>query len=706
MCAGSNSNFGHIRTVEIAIAIAIGVEFLVFSSISVPIPIWIPIAAAIIRIAGVRVQLRAIAPDSNISVTVACAVPDFGACCTPMGPDGHIRLLPEQVANKIAAGEVVERPASVVKELVENAIDAGARRIEVHVAAGGRKLVEVRDDGFGMGRDDALMSIERQATSKIRDVDDIERISTLGFRGEAIPAIASVSRFTLKTCAAGAEEGTELTVVGGRLQDVKSAGFPQGTTIEVRDLFFNVPARRKFLRAYQTEQAHIRTVFTLHALAHPEIGMVLKSDGREVVRLAPESTLEDRIRDLFGPEFLMGLRPVSRELAGVAVTGFVGLPALTRSDRSDQYVFINGRPATAPVIAYALREGYPPLDGERKPIVFLFVAMPPELVDVNVHPTKREVRFRRPSDVREAIIEGVCAALGRTRRMAVAAGTVPPLGVGYWRPSDGGRVDGALPIAPTASPPPRSPERDLPLPPLHPAGGVPLPFAYPGRTLPSPHPPAYPDVPETDPAPLPETAFSGNTEAPWTWCRVIGPVGGLYLLLEIDSGYVVLDPRAAHERVLYERLLTRMRRGEVLTQTLLLPETVVLPPAHAERLRGWLGVLQRMGFGVAEFGGDTFLVDALPPEVAGVPCRSLLPDICSDLETLGVRRGAEGWREDALVRASCAAAVKNDGTLSNEEAGQLVRDLAACRMPYTCPRGRPTMILTTYRELARKFGRA
>ncbi|MBM4164403.1 MAG: DNA mismatch repair endonuclease MutL [Lentisphaerae bacterium] len=621
----------------------------------------------------------------------------------------HIRMLPEQVANKIAAGEVVERPASVVKELVENAIDAGARRIEVHVAAGGRKLVEVRDDGCGMGRDDALMSIERQATSKIRDVDDIERISTLGFRGEAIPAIASVSRFILKTCAAGAGEGTELTVIGGRLQDVKAAGFPQGTTVEVRDLFFNVPARRKFLRAYQTEQAHIRTVFTLHALAHPEIGMALQSDGRDVVRLAPESTLEDRIRELFGAEFLTGLRPVSRELSGVAVTGFVGLPALTRSDRSDQYVFINGRPATAPVIAYALREAYPPLDGERKPVVFLFLAMNPEWVDVNVHPTKREVRFRRPADVREAIIEGICAALGRMRRLAVATGTaVSPAGV-TGHPSDvGGRVDAALPITPAVSPPPDQPVRDLPLPPLQPPGGVPLPFEYPGRTLPCPQapPPAAAALPAAETRQPRDDACVGGAGAPWAWCRVIGPVGGLYLLLEIDSGYVVLDPRAAHERVLYERLLARVRRGEALTQTLLLPETVVLPPAHAERLRGWLAVLQRMGFGVAGFGGDTFLVDALPPEVAAVPCRSLLLDICNDLETLGARRGAEEWREDALVRAACAAAVKNDGTLAAEEAGQLVRDLAACRMPYTCPRGRPTMMLTTYRELARKFGRA
>ena len=305
-----------------------------------------------------------------------------------MALDGHIRLLPVQVANKIAAGEVVERPASAVKELVENALDAGAAHIEVMVTAGGRKLIEVRDDGMGMNRDDALLSIERQATSKLRDVDDIERIATLGFRGEALPSIASVSRFSLATCRRGETVGTELTVIGGRLQDVKDAGVPPGTTVAVRDLFFNVPARRKFLRAYETEQAHIRTVFILHALAHPETGLLLKVDGREAYRLPANSSLEDRVRDLFGAEFVASLRPVDRTLAGVRVHGFAGLPTLTRTDRTEQYIFVNRRPASASVVPHALREAYPPLETERKPVVLLFIDLDPELVDVNVHPTK------------------------------------------------------------------------------------------------------------------------------------------------------------------------------------------------------------------------------------------------------------------------------------------------------------------------------
>ncbi|NLL84225.1 MAG: DNA mismatch repair endonuclease MutL [Lentisphaerae bacterium] len=632
----------------------------------------------------------------------------------------QIRLLPEQVANKIAAGEVVERPASVVKELMENAIDSGARWIEVHVTAGGRKLIEIRDDGRGMSHDNALMSIERQATSKIRDVDDIERIDTLGFRGEAIPAIASVSRFTLKSCQAGSDEGTEIVVMGGKLQDVKAVGFPQGTTVEVRDLFFNVPARRKFLRSYQTEQAHIRAVFTLHALAHPEIGMLLKSDGREVVRLSPGATLEERIRELFGNELLAGMRPVARDYHGVSVTGFVGLPSLSRSDRGDQYIFVNGRPASAAVIAYALREAYPPLEGERKPVIFLFIRMNPEMVDVNVHPTKREVRFRRPADVREAVIEGICAALGRQRRVSQPSAVA----AAGWRgvdseepatPAGGEGIEAALPVTVAAQPPPQRPGVLLPL--VGPATAKAdlghNQFDYPGRHLPTPQAPLAEDG-SVEPhirgsvaveVTSSDTLVATTGTAPWEWCKVVGSVGGQYLLLEIESGYVTLDPRAAFERVFYERLLARSRKGEALSQRLLLPESVTLPPAQAERLRIWLESLQRLGFGVSEFGDNVFLVDALPPEVVDSPCRALLLDICDDLDTLGSKRGAEGWREDAVARAACASAAKHKTPQATAAIESLVCELAACRMPYTCPRGRPTMILTTYRELGRKFGR-
>ena len=643
--------------------------------------------------------------------------------------DGHIRLLSIHVANKIAAGEVVERPASVVKELVENAIDAGATRIEVTVTAGGRKLVEIRDNGCGMGRDDALLCLERQATSKIRDVDDIEHIDTLGFRGEAVPSIASVSRFTLKTRRPDDEAGTELVVVGGSLQDVRDVGVPPGTTVEVRDLFFNVPARRKFLRAFQTEQAHIKSVFTLHALAHPEIGLSLTADGRELSRLPAGASLEERVRDLFGADFCADLRSVNKTVGDVKVYGFAGLPNQTRNDRSEQYIFINRRPATAPVIAYAIREAYPPLAGDRKPIVLLFIEMPPDHVDVNVHPTKREVRFHKSADVREAIILAVGEAIGYHRAGAAlvdASETVSLPGTssvpgpcgrsGDSEPREAGRVR-ALDACPSASLRSLVPEAAAPS--SAECGsaeevrraGLPLrpeaPFPYPGAAgelpgAPTAMLPASPSAPTGEGLPL----FAAPQEgSPWRWCRVLGQVAGRYVLLETDGGYVTVDPRAARERVLYERLMEGNKKGGALSQKLLLPETVQLAPADAARLRKHLKVVQEMGFGVEDFGSDHFIVEALPDALDPVSCRELLGNIAHDLENAGTRRGAEKWREEIVAKAACRVAAGADEKLSNENAEKLVKALAATRMPYTCPRGRPTMIFTSYRELERKFGR-
>jgi len=620
-----------------------------------------------------------------------------------MQRDGHIRILPIHVANKIAAGEVVERPASVVKELLENAIDAGATRIDITVTAGGRNLVEIRDNGCGMTRDDALLSLERQATSKIRDVDDIEHIDTLGFRGEAVPSIASVSRFILKTRRAQDETGTELTVVGGSIQDVREAGLPPGTTVEVRDLFFNVPARRKFLRAYQTEQAHIRTVFTVHALAHPAIGMSLTSDGREMTRLPPDATLEERVRDLFGPDFCADLRAVDSTTFGIRVHGFVSLPHQLRNDRSEQYIFINGRPATAPVIAYALKEAYPPLAAERKPIVLLFLDMAPDGVDVNVHPTKREVRFHKPTEVREAIIRAI--------RSALQGGTTPsPVSA---------PCEGSTPIPePSSEAPAAAPGGETPSAPAF----TPLPpttsFAYPLKVPQAPTGSGLPLFPKREvyptasPSPLPNESFTpyapaaAGESAPWKWCRVLGMLEGGYALLETEEGFVTLDPKAAQERVLFEQLMANHEKDDAYSQRLLLPETVQLPPADAARLTKHLQVLQEMGFGVDTFGdSDHFVIEALPSILGDVSCRELLANIAHDLENAGVRRGTEKWREEIIAKAACRVLVGQSRKPTLPELEKLVASLVKTRMPYTCPRGRPTMIFTSYRELDRKFGK-
>ncbi len=619
-----------------------------------------------------------------------------------MQRDGHIRILPIHVANKIAAGEVVERPASVVKELLENAIDAGATRIDVTVTAGGRNLVEVRDNGCGMTRDDALLSLERQATSKIRDVDDIERIDTLGFRGEAVPSIASVSRFILKTRRAADESGTELTVIGGSIQEVREAGLPPGTTIEVRDLFFNVPARRKFLRAYQTEQAHIRTIFTIHALAHPNIGMSLTSDGREVTRLPPDATLEERVRDLFGPDFCADLRAVNGTSFGIRVHGFVSLPHQLRNDRSEQYIFINGRPATAPVIAYALKEAYPPLAAERKPIVLLFIEMPPEGVDVNVHPTKREVRFHKPAEVREAIIRAIRSALQgveSSRPTSEPAPTQTP-------------ETSSSSVLTTASPKQAS-QAPAPLTPLPPTSS----FAYPVRLPNVPVGTGLPLFPSrataTNASPTDESLPSSfpsyqptEPSAPWQWCHVLGLLESGYALLETEEGFVTLDPKAVRERVLFEQLMANHEKDDTYSQRLLLPETVQLPPADAARLTKHLSVLQEMGFAVDLFGdSDHFVIESLPSILGDISCRELLANIAHDLESAGVRRGTDKWREEIIAKAACRVMVGQTRTPTIPELEKFVAALVKTRMPYTCPRGRPTMIFTSTRELDRKFGK-
>lgn len=607
-----------------------------------------------------------------------------------MGGDVHIRVLPDHVANKIAAGEVVERPASILKELIENAIDAGSTRVDVEITSGGRKLVSVSDDGPGMDRDDALLCVERHATSKISDVDDIEHIGTLGFRGEALAAISSVCRFRLVTCRDPSAGGTEVTMTGGKISGVSETGCPRGTTIQVRDLFFNVPARRKFLRSYQTETAHCRTVFLVQALGHPSLAMSLKIDGREIYALSIVTALGDRIRDLFGPDFEGNMRPADHNEAGITVRGYAGLPAFSRSDRREQYFFVNGRATAAPMLHFALREAYRTLlPADRHPAVILFLDMDRGLVDVNVHPTKREVRFRESGDVRDAVIAGIRKALET------------PAGTGREEHGDRPETREAreipgpqvtipdLPISPTFSYP-RRPMRDFASPDR--AGGAAGPF----------EPAAGADTTIQNRG---SVAVEPPPGSPWSWCRVLGQVGGLYVVLETEDGLVLMDPHAAHERVLFERYMAAVTSGKPGSQGLLLPETIELRPTDANRVRKSLPVLQELGFGVSEFGGDTFVVDAVPAVFSRASGKDLLLEICTNLEQAGARGSEERWREETIARAACRTAVKAHDSLTLREIEQLVVDLSGTEMPYTCPHGRPTLILTPFKELNRKFGR-
>ena len=650
-----------------------------------------------------------------------------------MERDGHIRILPLHVANKIAAGEVVERPASALKELVENAIDAGADRIDISATAGGRKLVSVRDNGCGMNRDDALLSLERQATSKIRDVDDIERIDTLGFRGEAIPSIAAVSRFTLVTRRKEDEAGTRLVVNAGTVAEVAACGAPPGTCVEVRDLFCNVPARRKFLRSYATEEGHIKSVFTISALAHPELGFSLTIDGRELHRFAPGATLEERIADLFGRDFsdeLIAIRdvpdtgtdPATHPNVGtdpakrpISVHGYISRPT-QQTLRREQFIFVNGRPASAPIIAYAIKEAYPAGRTESRPSLFLFIEVPPQEVDVNVHPAKREVRFRHPADIKAAIVTALSSALnptGTTGGSPVAIPTPQPSTLTPQPSTLNSEPETHNSKLETRNPEPETPNSQLPThnSKLSPPFTAPFQPSLPPR---SPQPEAQNSKPETLNS-EPETRNSQLTtlnsklEARiWNTFRVLACTESGYLLLETDSGLVTLNPQAAQERIAYERLMTAFdpahgKNAAVLSQPLLLPETVHFSPLESARLKSFCSVLQQQGFEIEEFGTDTWKIDAVPALLAGQNATAVIASVVYDIAEAGAKRG-DRWREELIAKSVARSYAGVSRKFTVESATKLVEDLCRTSMPYVCPRGKPVMIFTSNRELSRKFG--
>jgi DNA mismatch repair protein MutL len=594
-----------------------------------------------------------------------------------------IQLLPDQVINKIAAGEVVERPASVMKELFENALDAGATQVDVEVIRGGQQLIAITDNGCGMDRSQALLSIERHATSKIRTEADIENIHTLGFRGEALAAISSVARFTLITRPADDLAGTEIQIAGGKMLSVEDIGCPVGTRIEIRNLFFNVPARRKFLRAEQTELSHIRQLFLVHALAHPSIGMSLKVDERMVYTLPMAGRLEDRISELYGRTLFEQLLPIEHSEPDCTLTGFTGLPQTGRKDRHDQYVFVNGRPASAPVVYHALNEAYHALIAKgRYPAVFLFIELDPTLVDVNVHPTKKEVRFRRPNALRDAIITALAKALSvqepEERTQAPEAGHADKETIVLPPP---------VPVRPKIETQKQMDEL----------------LVRPDHVL-ERRPPkqAASAVPEKTPAPPEEKAAP---QSPWGRCRIVGQIGENYVVLETDDGYVLMEPRAAHERILFEKFMRAVQSHAVQQQGLLAPETVSLLPSDAMVVRNHLEVLQELGFGVSEFGGDTFIIDALPVYVQDGPAESLLVEIAREIEQSGKRCGTRELMRERIAQAACQTAVRTKDRISEREIETLVAELAKTEMPYTSPRGRPTLIYTSFTELDRKFSR-
>jgi DNA mismatch repair protein MutL len=615
---------------------------------------------------------------------------------------GRIRLLPETVASQVAAGEVVERPASVVKELVENSLDAGARNIDVVIRRGGISLVRVIDDGCGMDRDDALLSLERHATSKIRSAVDLQAVATLGFRGEALPSIASVSRFRLTTRETGAIAGTEILVNGGKIEVVRDGGEAPGTQIEVRSLFYNLPARRKFLRSENTESRNIEHQIHLQAIGHPETGFSLIRDDKILFQLPVTATLEDRIRDLYGVELLQ--RQVKVDGAAspkIRISGFIGQAGLSRQNRSQQLVFVNGRAIESSLITGAVREGYhTALMKGQYPVTFLFLELDPGAVDVNVHPAKREVRFRDPNGVREAVVRCIQQTLEHARAdwQEKFRAPVRP------EPTAAVSVKGApdLRLRPEATVP-ETMHRELP------HLGVVARVADPGRVQGSEIVGQAIRQPEHrfDSAGVAPALQSQHrdTKPGQQQFEIIGVLSKLYVLMENSSGLVLVDQHAAHERVLFEELRRRMEQQGVPTQKLLLPQTFDLPPRDADWIEQNLSVLQRMGVGIESFGPNTFKIDSLPSFLDVSDAAQFMREVIDDLKSAGNSASAIRLGEEIIAKSVCRHAVKANDPLRYPEVEKLIRDLLDCDLPYCCPHGRPTMIQISLAELEKKFGR-
>ena len=677
----------------------------------------------------------------------------------------RIRLLSEQVANQIAAGEVIERPASVVKELVENALDAQAGRISVEIQAGGRSLIRVTDDGVGMSRDDALLCLERHATSKLQRAEDLQAITTMGFRGEALPSIASVSRFTLTTLErdATAPDGTQVVIHGGKIIEVKAAGCAPGTAMEVRQLFYNLPARRKFLRSEETERAHIQHYLMLVALAYPAVALTFTSDTRQVWQLPAVAhggetssrlaAVRERLRVLRGGQDKFLAVDFTGELEAAAgeedavlhertttplrLWGFIGAPGVSRSTREEQHVFVNRRPVENRGLNFALTEGYhTALMKGRFPVCCLFLEIDPGEVDVNIHPSKREVKFRHEGNVRRLVAEAVRETLLRyhtptagARPVAPAPAPAPAVAASE---EDSAAAQLSQRSAPGAPPPPAPANAPEPTPETSdlPNFGIsrtakpviPWPQRTPSHESPVGLPPSFQAVPAPPPSPAPQASKfapappvlaprpSGPPlDAPVPLLavplRLVGVIGKLYVVLESDRGLVLLDQHAAHERILFEQMLSRLEQGGAPSQRLLLPETVELPPRDAQFLREQLASLTRLGVGVSEFGERTFLVDALPPFVRVSDPRRFVLELVDELKAVGQTINVLRLGEHVVAKTVCRHAVKANDPLAGPELENLVNDLRRCTMPYTCPHGRPTMIEMNFRELEKKFGR-
>ena len=573
-----------------------------------------------------------------------------------------IRILEPTVANQIAAGEVVERPAAVIKELLENSLDAEARRVTVDFSRGGKAQMIVEDDGKGMTGDEALLSLERHATSKIQLASDLDRIATFGFRGEALPSIASVARFTMQTRPASAPSGTEIAINGGKLVHRRDHGMAPGTRIEVSNLFHPVPARLKFLKSDETEAAHIVRLVRLYAIAHPEVGFLLREDGREIFRSPGNAPLLDRVREIWGRQVAeeVTIMPAF-ERPGMRLSGLLGKPGVSRGTRQDLVTVVNGRPVDSRTMAFALTESYHTLIPKgRYPLAFVFLEMDPAWVDVNVHPAKREVRFRDEAKVRNFLIESVLAVLRARADVGLPAETIPAI-----TPASALTA----PVAPTLSSPI--------------AQGV----------TPASHVP-------------PSAAASTASHAPAVrlgW-RLLSRLREERAVFETPTGLAILDIGAAHQRVLYESILAQFTAQKPVSQPMLVPLSIELEPLPAAVLKERMPLLASAGFDFEEYGRNFWRIQALPAWLEPEDALAFVRDLLAEMARREGDFGRPSLAYDALAKIAVIKARRKGDSLSDAELMELVQALFRTVQPGSCPRGRRTYVEWTDADLTRRFG--
>ncbi len=637
-----------------------------------------------------------------------------------------IRVLPDNLANKIAAGEVVERPASIVKELIENSIDAGAKKIDVAVESGGRRSIRVGDDGEGMSRDDAILAFERHATSKIKTAEDLEAISTLGFRGEALGSIASVAKVRMRTQNADDLAGTEIEISGGKIYNVRDIAFARGTEFEIRDLFFNVPARRKFLKSEATESFHIANLVTHYALANPQLSFTLINNNRESIRVTPVDNLRERAYQLFGADFIGDLIEVFAESGELRVRGFVSSPSATRTTRDSQFFFVNGRYVRDKVLNRAMAEAYRAMvPAGVYPSAMLFVELSPYDVDVNVHPAKTEVRFVRSTIVHDTVRDGVRAAIGAAKAAVThyLEKKVEPIPSKPYQPPGPGVFEEKAPpisreelasafrlqIPPRMEPQPEQQKIDLS-------------FKPQAETLQS-------ETEAINEQPEPDEAFQYGKHIGCLGARgvdqansnlkpaqnlalfaeEINPFGQLhnsFIIAADRAGLLLIDQHVAHERILFELHWRALRNKRVDVQQSLIPETLDLTPAQAAAFDQLLPELEENGFEIGRLSGRTIAIKAMPAMLAAGAAQSLLVELLDAIDEETRVLSLDELRAEIAASLACRAAIKINMPLTQEKMRWLIDELLKMENPATCPHGRPIILRITSRDIEKGFQRS